>query len=134
MIYSKITPAQVAATLEESKVNFLFIGNRTLCEVYSTEVQKALKRNNYIGDNRFTSAWELNNSIRGLRADIVILEEEPTETELQTLIYPLISASIGNTIRAKGVYIAHIPEKPKTLEERVAILEQLVAEGQKLKL
>lgn len=142
MSYPKITSQQVTATLLQLDIRFVYISSdRNKLQEFSYLVAKPNseewtnsqgllkydKRNSF-----FTSIWrERLNNLRGIRADIVIIDFEPTPEEI-ALIETSINGPQGEVLKPRGIYMANIPEKPKTVEERLAALEELVAEGQKL--
>lgn len=142
--FSPITPKQVAATLEATPVDFILLGNRNIVRVFSEAVMENCKDKQYWRNTveynyrreeaRFRTFTDLSHwdKLCGQRADIVILTEQPTENESRQYFIPMTVARLGDIITPRGIYMAHIPEKPKTLEERVAALEELVAEWQKL--
>lgn len=144
--YSLITPKQVAATLEATPTIFTFLGNRYITRSFCEAVMENCNDKQYWSRHNLEYKYQRGNSffrsisdlsscdkLRGIRSDILILTERPTENELQQYFMPMISARLSDVIKPRGIYLAHIPEKPKTVEERLAALEKLVAEGKKLK-
>jgi hypothetical protein len=122
MIYPKITPQQVAATLKNSQAKILYVYSNTAYRNKFSEFWDEESKNFYCIPVK-------SETVRGRQADIVIIDFTPNARE-QGFLQAIISGPQGDIIQPRGIYFAHIPE-PKTIEERLAALEELVAEGQK---